>query len=432
MILIFFKENVSFAIKKTSDSKNGKTYCAFWYSPDLISYSGIETIIDISKIYVEDVIADAFKADYAYLLDKIMVEIYPSENEGHIARRTPRISIFASNDTHIYLFKNILSKLDTSWHLFCRGTEGALPAAKKECLEATVVDKIPNIDKYSSLLLSNDWGPLEQCLNLDFLKAGINTVCLQESVIDFNKQDKRMLFCSLPVFQGIVTLKNINLKGKICAVIGNPRYEELKPLPLDNHNRVLINVNFTYGIHEDIRDKWVTDAVNACKNSNIDYVIIQHPRDKGDFSKYNLLKTNASNVHTALADSSLLITRFSSLIHEALCLGRPVIYYNMHNEKLFYDFEPDNKCLYYARTPKELQRAIASHQESYKDGTSLQGAELYLTRHLAITCKGTASQYLKKLLDDVNTYPLIRKVTPGMKMYNVLKRTKRKLFGQSM
>lgn len=431
MILIFFKKNITFVIDKLNNSADRDNYSAFWYSPGLISYSGIETIVDISKIYIEDSVAEAFKADYSYLLDRVEHEVYVSHASDNNAV-SANTCVFASNDTHIYLFKSILARLDTPWRLFCRATEGAPNAAKKEGLEATAVEKIPGIENYSSLLLSNDWGPLEQNLNLDFLKAGKNTVCLQESVIDFNKRDKRMLFCSLPVFQGIVTLKNVDLRGKISAVIGNPRYEELKPMPLKETNKVLINVNFTYGIHENIRDKWVADAVNACTGSDIDYVIIQHPRDKGDFSKYNLLKTNASNVHGALADSSLLITRFSSLIHEALCLGRTVIYYNMHDEKLFYDFEPDNKCLYYARTPEELKAAISSYLENNKDASMAEYVDTYLTRHLGITRKGLASQYVKDLMDDVNTYPLIREVTSHMKIYNVLKRTKRKLFGQSM
>ncbi|MCC6154726.1 MAG: hypothetical protein IT367_13250, partial [Candidatus Hydrogenedentes bacterium] len=69
--------------------------------------------------------------------------------------------------------------------------------------------------------------------------------------------------------------------------------------------------------------------------------------------------SNAYVVHEQLKASTIVITRFSSLAHEALLMGRHVIYYNPHGEKMRYLNEDATGLLMKAYTKEELARAIA-------------------------------------------------------------------------
>lgn len=425
MKLYFFKHNAQYVIDKVIGNPLA---VAFWYSQGLTSYTGIDSVLAIDAVYVEESVFDFFKVDYPDISAKYKIHTFRS-NRSRTLRR-PYNGVFASNDTHIYLYDNVLRTMQQPWKLLCRKSEvqSAKTAADKFGYVAQETGlKIDDIAQYSSLLMGNDWGPLEQQINHMFLKKGVNTICLQESVLDFNRKDKRMRYCSMPVFQGIETLKSVDLQGKICAVIGNPRYEELNTQPMPNSDRVLLNVNFTWGIYEEAREDWVDDVVEACTDLGLDYAISQHPRDSGNLSRYNVIKTNASSVHLPIIESSLLVTRFSSLIHEALCLGRPVIYYNPHGENLFYNFSPDNKCFFYATTKRELSESI-TRLLSIKNKNNLQEIiNSYLGRHLGVTRKESkaASRYIIELISNVNDFPILRKITFRMGAIAYLKRIKR-------
>ncbi|WP_183579089.1 hypothetical protein HDF18_24055 [Mucilaginibacter sp. X5P1] len=427
MIVVFFKNNVDYVLTLLKHNDNS---CGLWYSPGLNSYTDLASIISISKIYIEEDLVESFNTDHPSFLSQFPYETFAAKAVTVTDRK---VCFFVSNDTHIFLFQNLLKKQTLPWDLYSRKGENAKGAGEKIGLVTKDFElSIPDVTNYNLLVCGNDWGPLEQRVNLDFMKNDINTICIQESVIDFNKRDKRMLYCCLPIYQGVVTLKNVPLNGKVCAVIGNPRYEELKPFPIPEKLSVFVNVNFTYGIHEDARDNWVGDIVSSCAELNIDYAICQHPRDRGDFSKFNLIKTNASTVHDSLKQSTILITRFSSLIHEALCLGRPVIYYNPHGEKLFYDFEPDNKCLFYATTKDDLLKALSSLSSHFVQDELNNSIKTYLSRHLGVTRSGKASDYINELIGDATYYPIIVKPTFYMLFISKLKRLKRILLRQKM
>lgn len=118
----------------------------------------------------------------------------------------------------------------------------------------------------------------------------------------------------------------------------------------------LINSNFTYGIFENKRDGWIDDITSCLNQFDIKFNISQHPRDKGDLSRYSdhLIQSNSQSINNQIMDSDLVITRFSSLIHEAILMGRKVIYYNCHNEEMKYDFRFNNKFLFICNSKQEL------------------------------------------------------------------------------
>ncbi|KOS06366.1 hypothetical protein AM493_10245 [Flavobacterium akiainvivens] len=293
------------------------------------------------------------------------------------------------------------------YELFCKAHENAKDVAHKLGYEAVAIKHgIDNIDRFSLLVLGNDWGMIEQKLNCDFLTKGKNTVCIQESSIDFNPIYKKMKHCSFPVFQGVSTLSNIDVRGIICAVIGNPRFENLKPETLPEKDQMSVNVNFTYGIFEEARDSWVEDVVSVSNETGVDYKISQHPRDKGNLENYNVVRSNALLVHDLIKESSILVSRFSALLTEAICLGRFAIYYNPHGENMHYKFEADNKMFYYATNRNELKQAVESILKNKNEETQSN----FLALHIGNSIDGKASDYINMLLNDVAGYPVLKKL----------------------
>lgn len=124
-----------------------------------------------------------------------------------------------------------------------------------------------------------------------------------------------------------------------CRIVGLPnvRGRLSAPYVQPTARRAVINVNFTYGVLEDRRDAFVETAVRACQEIGLDYVITQHPADKADLSRYTV---GRDSVYDLLDSSSILISRFSTTILEALAMGRPVVYHNPIGEKVPKFFQP--------------------------------------------------------------------------------------------
>lgn len=118
-----------------------------------------------------------------------------------------------------------------------------------------------------------------------------------------------------------------------CRIVGLPNVRSLlaRPFTPAKLRRAIINVNFTYGVLEDRRDEYVGSAVQACQELGLDYVITQHPADKGDLSQYNVSR---ESVYELLEEGTVLISRFSTTILEALAMGRAVAYHNPIGEKV--------------------------------------------------------------------------------------------------
>jgi hypothetical protein len=408
MIIIFFKTNVECVINLIK----ADNHCAFWYSKGLSSYRYLDTSLTIDSIKIEQGIYEDFKKDYPEFLQKYKCEVLEetSYTTPNVVEQK-KMCFFASNDTIMRSFKDVLVHFKaTEYEVFCRPNENAASVANKFNIKITeITSPILNPEKYSLLVLGNDWGAFERKLNLNFYAKKINTVCIQESSIDFNPVDDRMRNCTFPLFQGVATLENLDIRNKISAVIGNSRFEQLKPSPLPLHQTAVINVNFTYGVFEESRDMWVKGAVDACKEVGIDYFISQHPRDKGDLSAYIVRPSNPLVVHDSLIESSVLISRFSALLTEAICLGRPAIYYNPHGEDMHYKFSPDNKMFFYATNEGELKKALLNIFAASKEHIAIESN--FLARHIGNSVEGKASEYTALLLKDLIKYPLVKRLS---------------------
>ncbi len=226
------------------------------------------------------------------------------------------------------------------------------------------------------LVLYNDWTKAAIRIIAQCHRLKIPVICIQESSIDFGDSFKRMQYADDVIIQGIRSATLLPRKHFFLA--GNPRYEVLtvKKKPAEY---VLVNCNFTYGIFEEVRKSWLDDVISTLDELGIEYFISQHPRDTGDLSDYKKhVKSSGSSVTKQIDKAGLLITRFSSLIHESLTRGVPVVYYNPHDEKMFYEFGFNPEFLVMARNKNALKNSIS---ELYEKDIISKALESYLTVH---------------------------------------------------
>ena len=226
------------------------------------------------------------------------------------------------------------------------------------------------------LVLYNDWtkAAIRLITHCHFLK--IPVVCIQESIVNFGDRFRRMQFADHIMIQGVRSA--MMLPRCHFYLTGNPRYlfsAGKARLP----EYVLINCNFTYNIYDDVRTGWLDDVTAACDELGIKYIISQHPRDTGDLRIYkNVVRSSSAGMDEQLNRAGLLISRFSSLIHESLIRGVPVIYYNPHNEEMNYDFGYNPRFLASVKEKKVLKLLIS---KLYKKDIAGKELESYLSEH---------------------------------------------------
>lgn len=296
-----------------------------------------------------------------------------------------KIYFYLASDTLVYLseriIKNLYEENDVTILIPQHIQENAEEAIRKilpgiKFKYFTIIDFIKN--QPDCVVLGNDWANEAKVIIKLSRNLNIVTYCIQESIIDFGDGSGKLEYADYIFIQGEQTLEHLKRENLILS--GNPRYEDLNVVEIKKRS-VLINCNFTYGIFEEVRDEWLSDIVKACQTVSIEFKISQHPRDLADLTKYknNLINSSAGTIKSQLIDSSIVITRFSSIIHEALLLGRKVIYYNPHGEEMFYDFQPDGRTLFLATNYNQLVKAI--NIANYEN-INLNVLDSYLKRHV--------------------------------------------------
>lgn len=325
--------------------------------------------------------------------------------------------VVPSNDTHVHL-------LQAFRHIYQNIVFVAMREKSEKAFETLEQLKIPALSReigklephlYNSLVLANDWGGVELSLVNHFRKWNVPSVCVQESVIDFNDTFHRMEWCDYPVIQGLATLRHLN--RNVYFLVGNPRYEKLRVSDLPCRARVLINCNFTYGIFEEWREQWISNIVSCCQRLGVEYLICQHPRDLGDLSGYVSQRSSASTIHNMILSSTIVVTRFSSLIHESIALGRRVLYYNPHGELMNYDFEPDQSHLSIVRDKEQLYDSL---EQLLHCGPSKEDSFYikYIMRHCG-SADGSASLRLSKAIETITRCNLDRRPIPWSTQFHL-------------
>lgn len=107
--------------------------------------------------------------------------------------------------------------------------------------------------------------------------------------------------------------------------------------PTANHT-VMINLNFSYTSlkppYEAHGESWLKEVIDVVRDLGIDYFVSQHPRSDISGPEGTAIISNASSLDWQIRRSTLVISRFSSVIYEAVVAGKDVIYFNPHREPM--------------------------------------------------------------------------------------------------
>ncbi len=214
----------------------------------------------------------------------------------------------------------------------------------------------------SALVSSIDWAmPFGRPeLERERARGGL-TIGIVDGIEDFEDSDyafKRNAYGTVEyvLLMGTDDRKHLAYKSADTSVVGLPKmwslFHDRHPLP--RSPRVTINVNFTYGTFEEVRDEWVSAAIAACDSAGLPWIIAQHHADHGAFAPEHV---SPLGIYDTIKESSIVVSRFSTVILEALALGRQVIYFNPHGETVTLYANPEG-AYHLAHDGQELEQRL--------------------------------------------------------------------------
>ncbi len=248
-------------------------------------------------------------------------------------------------------------------------------------------DLLPHIARKATLT-SADWQ--ESFVN-EFIKQerrqGVITIGIVDGIEDFQDSDyinRRSAYQTVEhVFvMGQDDVRFLGNKLHKLKVIGLPKLFTLyrEPIHFPSEDVVVINVNFTYGSFEEQRSAWLQQVIAACDTLQLKYVITQHHADNGNLENYNV---STKTMYDTIRQGSIIVSRFSTIVLESLTLGKPVVYFNPHNEKVSLYKEPLG-AFSIAETAAELIDKLC-YELKFKR-TTRERAQIFLDKKCNISC----------------------------------------------
>ncbi len=192
----------------------------------------------------------------------------------------------------------------------------------------------------------NDWGPsraiYEWCA-----ANGVPTFAKVEGVQDFDDVDTPFVRRPYRTADHVLAQGQNDVRAldrPSVHIVGNAHLEELwqarssiKPV---TPTLAIINSNFTYGVLTEHRDDFLRAAISSAEAAGIAVQISRHPADT--LLPEDLRTRLASPPLSELLDGPVvLVTRFSTVIYEAMARRRPVVYFNPHRERVVTFADPD-------------------------------------------------------------------------------------------
>ena len=209
-------------------------------------------------------------------------------------------------------------------------------------------------------------------------RLGLPSVCIIEGINDFLRVDSQgyrhlpYRRCDYVFLAGSDDKKYF--EDRPTYVVGLPVIESLatrvptfpdKPL-------AVLNVNFTYGVLVEAREQFIAKAKNAFDAAGYDWVITKHPMDKSGLKGYPV--SNLTQ-YELIDRCSVFVSRFATGILEALASGKPVIYFNPHNEKVE-KFKSPLGAYKIATTEEEFIRALQNVAKDIESGVDFRARAL--------------------------------------------------------
>jgi hypothetical protein len=342
-----------------------------WLNKDSYIYENIikESNYDVTNLIFNEVSRNKTKS----------TNILPKQVSKKYSNRTVKVAFIPDNLGQAIMMKNILESADSRltgdffYHNYVKRSdfeniEKRLQIRMRKVSLRTIFSYKPDL-----VLTCNDWNPANNLYILILKILGIKTVCLQESVIDFFKNSK-MQYADYVLLQGVDSINYFNNR-KIVFLTGNPRYVYNRDIP-KNDGPIMINYNLFFHEFSKMGPQWLKDVLNVCDSLNLKYFISKHPNailPRGILQD-KVIHSNALSIDQQFSSCSFLITRFTSLIHEALLFGKNVIYYDPFNEQklIGYDFKDKGNVslpLIRVKNKKDLKKCVyeAYNHEALRD-----------------------------------------------------------------
>ncbi len=191
------------------------------------------------------------------------------------------------------------------------------------------------------VVVMNDWGGVVHQTVKQANRIGIPTVAIVEGVQDFEDTHVghigvgriRRPYRTAKYALATGDYDRKFLPSETTVVVGIPRIEPLlAELPaFPERPLVAINCNFTYGLYTEQGRDWIDSAVSACAQVGMDYVITQHHADDMDLTAYQVTR---EPLYDVLRKCTVVASRFSTVLLEAMAMGIPAVYHNPHGERM--------------------------------------------------------------------------------------------------
>lgn len=335
-----------------------------------------------NKVYVE--------SDLRATIDIVNSLSIPSISKGN-ARSQLKVGFLASNDTHANFLSSIAKEFDEVLFIIpdarCKD-EAADVVLNQLKIKYTRIQyndvSSKEIEEFQPdvILCANDWTSEFKVAQVIASRLSIPIISMMEGPQDWSQlikgvDPKKYRNADILFSQGYRTLKEIS--PVYAAVTGNPKNDQLDPKPLPHKAKVFINCNFTYGQFEEFRDLWMHDIIDTCKELGADYFISQHPRDFSNWDGYPVIKSSSLSIHQQIEDASIIITRFSNVLYEAVTAGRPVIYYNPHDEPMETFRTAESNVVQYCEKREQLKTILRDHMSNLSFDS--KDATRYLIEH---------------------------------------------------
>ena len=218
-------------------------------------------------------------------------------------------------------------------------------------LRSKLAEIVPPSISYSRFVLEhhrpglvvafNDWDRVIRPIFAAARVAGVPTAAIVEGIQDYDDVDTGRVRNAYRTAEAVILPGAFDRRyfgpdsRQRIYVGGVPRVRQIRerarPVADSATPIALINSNFSYNVLTEHRDAWVRSAVAAARAARLHPVISRHPSDVG---REHAEFTTAEDFYTALGRSVVTIQRFASGILEALAMGRGVIYFNPHGERI--------------------------------------------------------------------------------------------------
>ena len=226
--------------------------------------------------------------------------------------------------------------------------------------------------RLAAVVVMNDWGPGRQ-LVLNAKSRAIPTFAKIEGVQDFGDRDtgwERRPYRTVDIVLGQGRNDQDALPDAPMHIVGNHRLEAAwRGADSFRERIVAINLNFTYNVQTEHANRWLKSVVSACVESDVDYVLCPHPAQLEELFDSELLlgKVSTEPIRHVLLRAGLLVTRFSTVVYEAMARGVPTIYHNPHGEKVWSRIARTSDALPVTNTTSELAHVIQQRLDPSRD-----------------------------------------------------------------